>query len=636
MKRILLSIFTVIYIVSFSQLDTKNLIIKARLNIYNQNYTEALLIFNSIINVKPELVEPYFYRGVIKYQLNDMLGAEADLSKTISMNPYYTSAYHYLSIVKSSQKDFNSAINNINKAIELSPYNASMYLTKGIIYMQMQETGTAINSFKKAEELNNQLPEIYLNIGVAYLIEKKYNKAINNLNKAIKLNVFFADAYARKAIVYLEKEKLDSALTQINYAIKLDKKKSIYYYWRANIRYKVPDFDGTIKDYDKVIELNPENTLAYYNRAIIKTEIGLYNDAIDDYIKVNELEPNNLLAYYNKGTIYYNQKNYKNLLIEMDKAIEIYPEFSQAYKLRSIAKENSGDKKGAYKDMYISNKLNSNKSIIDTSKLNRIISFNDNFSLNFGNKKIRTSFNNIEYKIVKKAYKQPEFLKKYSLDEIDNLNKFLPKDYKVILTENDSRLTEEEQLVIYEYLNNTAIDSKNYIIFLKSIINIELKNYKSAKLNLVKLKNTNFFPAKLTSAILQEKLSNLNNNVTKTNSIININGVDSKYESTDYKTSTNINSIIENYSILNKNNAIVNFNLGNIYNNKGEYYTSTHYYSKSINSDKDFAYAYYNRGKNYIILKEIKNACADFSKSGELGIEESYKLINKYCNTSIE
>ena len=636
MRRILLAIFSLIYIVSFSQLDTKNLIIKARLNIYNQNYTEALQTLNSIINIKPELVEPFFYRGVIKYQLNDMLGAEADLSKTISMNPYYTSAYHYLSIVKSSQQDYNSAINNIDKAIELSPYNASMHLTKGIIYLQIQETNKAIISFKKAEELNNQLPEIYLNIGVAYLIEKKYNKAIDNLNKAIKLNVFFADAYARKAIVYLEKEKLDSALTQINYAIKLDKKKSIYYYWRANIKYKKPDFDGTIKDYDKVIELNPENTLAYYNRAIIKTEIGLYNDAIDDYTKVNELEPNNLLAYYNKGTIYYNQKDYKNLLAEMNKAIEIYPEFSQAYKLRSIAKESLGNKKGAYKDMLMANKLNSNKSIIDTNKLNKIISFNDNFSLSFGNKKIRTSFKNIEYKIVKKTYKQTEFLKKYSLNDIDNLNKFLPKGYKIILTENKPGLSQDEKLVIYDYLNNTPIDSKNYVSFLKSIINIELKNYKSAKSDLNKINKSNFFPAKLTVAILQEKLNELNNNVTKTNSIININGVDSKYESINNKPSTNFNNIIESYSTLNKENAIVNFNLGNIYNNKGEYYTSTHYYTKCIETDEDFAYAYYNRGKNYIILKEVKNACADFSKSGELGIEESYKLINKYCNTNNE
>jgi len=636
MRQFFTTILILFYIVSFAQLDTKNLIIKARLDIYNNNYTEALKIFNSIINVKPELVEPYFYRGVIKYQRNDMLGAEKDLQKTISMNPYYTSAYHYLSIVKSSQLDFNLAIIYINKALELSPYNASMFLTKGIIYLQMQETKLAITNFNEAEKLNNQLPEIYLNIGVAYLIEKKYNNALKNLDKAIKLNVFFADAYARKAIVYLDKNELDSALTQINYAIKLDKKKSLYYYWRANIKYKKPDFDGTIKDYDKVIELNPENTLAYYNRGIIKTEIGLYNDAIDDYTKVNELEPNNLLAYYNKGTIYYNQKNYKNLLIEMDKAIEIYPEFSQAYKLRSIAKENIGDKKGAFKDKYIANQLTNNQSIIDTNKFNKIISFNDNFNIGFSKNKSTTAFNNIEYRIVKTDENQTDFLKNYSYTDIDDLNTFLPKGYIIILTDIKSTLTEDEQHNIFEYLNNTTIDSKNYVSFLKSVINIELKNYKSAKLELEKLSNTNFFPAKFTSAILEERLSEFNNNITTTSNIININGVDSKYESKNNQISTNYNSIIENYSKLDKNNAIVNYNLGNIYNTKGEYYTSTHYYSKCINTDKEFAYAYFNRGKTYIILKEINNACADFSKSGELGIEKSYKLINKYCNNSKE
>ena len=42
--------------------------------------------------------------------------------------------------------------------------------------------------------------------------------------------------------------------------------------------------------------------------------------------------------------------------------------------------------------------------------------------------------------------------------------------------------------------------------------------------------------------------------------------------------------------------------------------------------------AYLNRGISRLALKQKESACLDFSKAGELGYDQAYEMINKYCN----
>ena len=56
-------------------------------------------------------------------------------------------------------------------------------------------------------------------------------------------------------------------------------------------------------------------------------------------------------------------------------------------------------------------------------------------------------------------------------------------------------------------------------------------------------------------------------------------------------------------------------------------------FTKSIIDNKQDKDAFFERGLLYFFtLKNKKAACIDWSKSGELGDEKSYKLIGKYCN----
>ena len=41
--------------------------------------------------------------------------------------------------------------------------------------------------------------------------------------------------------------------------------------------------------------------------------------------------------------------------------------------------------------------------------------------------------------------------------------------------------------------------------------------------------------------------------------------------------------------------------------------------------------AYFNRGLVLIYLKDKEKGCIDLSRAGELGVDDSYSVISKYC-----
>lgn len=67
------------------------------------------------------------------------------------------------------------------------------------------------------------------------------------------------------------------------------------------------------------------------------------------------------------------------------------------------------------------------------------------------------------------------------------------------------------------------------------------------------------------------------------------------------------------------------------HNNKNDYLGAIAEYSKAIEVDSKYALAYYNRAFSKLKLKQISNACLDFSKAGELGYFMAYDAIKVYC-----
>ena len=75
----------------------------------------------------------------------------------------------------------------------------------------------------------------------------------------------------------------------------------------------------------------------------------------------------------------------------------------------------------------------------------------------------------------------------------------------------------------------------------------------------------------------------------------------------------------------------VYFNLGNLHCLSSEHINSIENYTKAIELYPYMGDAYFNRGLVLIYLKDREKGCIDLSRAGELGVQDAYGVIKKYC-----
>ena len=119
-RKILLALLWVPVSVS-AQINTERVMTIARNALYFEDYVLSIQYFNQVINAKPYLFEPYFFRGLAKINLDDYQGAEADCNEAIKRNPFVVGAYQIRGLARIRQNNFDGAIEDYRTALKYDP-----------------------------------------------------------------------------------------------------------------------------------------------------------------------------------------------------------------------------------------------------------------------------------------------------------------------------------------------------------------------------------------------------------------------------------------------------------------------------------------------------------------------------------
>lgn len=87
----------------------------------NREYQEAIRVLNILLRADPDAAEGYFLRGVAKFNLDDLLGADTDFSAAIVKNPVFTTAYIYRALTRTRMGNYDDALQDFREAIDLRP-----------------------------------------------------------------------------------------------------------------------------------------------------------------------------------------------------------------------------------------------------------------------------------------------------------------------------------------------------------------------------------------------------------------------------------------------------------------------------------------------------------------------------------
>lgn len=687
MRKYIIILFAVINSISvFSQINTDRVTLIGRNALYFEDYLLAIQYFNQVIKAKPHLAEPYFYRAIAKFYLDDYKGAEDDCTLCLDRNPFYNNAYQLRADARQNQKKYDLAVEDYTVSLKNNPDDKFILINMGIANIERK-------NYEQAEENLNRLVTVHptyvqgiLTRGQLYLEQKDTIRALEDYNTAIEKDKYFSPAYSMRAQLYFNKGEYDKAISDFDEAIQLEPNLTGNYINRGLTRYYQNDLRGAMADYNHVVEIDPTNLIAHFNRALLRAQVGDDNKAIEDFDFVIEHEPDNYIAYMNRGLLRNNIGDVSGALSDINKVLEAYPDFYQGYYMRSDILRRQNRMKDAERDYMYARRVEqetrrdvfsgkvpdddetktretSDKSIDKFNLL--VVADKEQTEKSKYNSETRGKVQNRQVNVDPESQFIISYYQKETeiqrvpqyISQLDQINKENILSRRLIITNKEmpldslqveihfasineySKLIEDQSNVALYYFGRgldymlvqdfaSSIEDFNRAIALNP--DFMLAYFNLAVAYTKQMESRESFPELYASDTPQSELS-INMQLADravTSGTIRESNIDTK----------KLQSKLEYETILRTYDKVIELapNLSYSYYNRGQvkekyndYRAAILDYNEAVRKYPEFAEAYYNRGLCRLRVNDTERGLDDLRKAGELGIVSAYSIIKR-------
>lgn len=651
-----------------AQINTDQVIQIGRNAIYFEDYVLSIQYFNQVIGAKPYLAQPYYYRGVAKYNLEDFSGAEHDASLAIERNPFITDAYVLRGMARQNLDKAIEAIADYDTALTMQPDNRDLSFKRALAQESIEDYDAAQKSYAEIIEHHPSFDDAYIGRARLNLMQKDTVAALNDVNRAIELNPNAVNAYIIRADIAINQQhNFESALADMNKAIKLQPRHSGLFINRAFLRYKLDDYFGAMSDYDYALQLDPLNTTALFNRSILRMEVRDFNNALADLNQIIALNPTNYRALFNRASVYNELKQYKSALADADNIISSFPDIASAYVLRFDIRQHMGDKnaksdydkalKMAKSKVKTDGKSQSADEILNlfdegdktdenditAARFSQLLTIADNadlegdYSNSSRNIRGRIQDRNVSIEpepiFVATYYSSPTELKPTGeyLREIDDVNNSHALNYALQVTNREATLSDSTEISKHfqsiEYYNSYLSTHPPRAIdyFGRAMNQMTLHNFQAASVDFERalVLSPDFSLACFMKAVAKYRQAMTDNAVSSVNQseINRLTLHRAKLQNVIYDFENALKIAPEMY--------LAYYNIGVVYIAMQDFTSALSAFNKAIKLKPDFGEAFYNRGYVYFTLGNRNAGSADLSRAGQLGVAPSYNLLKR-------
>lgn len=580
-----------------AQLNTDRLLDMGRNALYFEDYVVSIGYFNQVIEAKPHLTDPYFFRAIAKLYLEDYSGCISDCNSALDINPFLPKVYYLRGYAKRYLKDWGSSSEDLRKALEFDPENKEIYI---VILENLLQQDRLEEAYTQGMETIERFPhyaDTYILLTQVFLMKNDTVKAENVLNTGLEYNKESENGYAIRGMLRYEKKEYKSALEDLNTAVRLNGFRSDFLINRAIIKMELNDLKGSLSDYNEAIKLDNKNATAYYNRAILKAEIGDDNNSIDDFSVCLALDPNNYTAYLQRAMLHYKVGEYKEAIDDYTTIIKKYPDFTPAYYGRGDAKKKLRDRSGAERDYF------------DAGQIER--------DIKSGKRKQRQG----------------------SEDELQPT-----KEARAIVQKLNTNASEKYKNEIRGQVQDKDIDITPLPCFVIAVADSSAKTFRKQQYHKDIEKANQQLEEKLSFCLydnVKTKIDFGGTTVVCTEPLCFFNrGSEKSVQLRDIVASGGQILISDCISAINDftmayqlDNTLVYalYNTGYVYMVAKDFKSAIEYYTKAIEQYDRFAEAYYNRALIYILQGDKEKARTDLSRAGELGLYGAYNVMKRYA-----
>ena len=630
-----------------AQINTDRMMLMGRNALYYEDYVLAIQRFNMVVNAKPWLAEPYFYRALAKYYLEDHQGAEIDCDNAVERNPYMAEYFVLRAFCRINRQRYELAEADYAKALGINPDDHNSWHNMVICQMELKEYERADSALDKMiQKWPKEAKEYTMKAQVAFSRGDSIT-AEKWVDQAIEVNAFEGPAWSMKAMMQVNRKEFAEAETSLNKAIVQTPRNASLYVNRALARYHQDNLRGAMSDYDAAIETDPNNYLAHFNRGLLRAQVGEDNQAIEDFDFVLKQEPDNTIALYNRALLYDNIGNYNEAIKDISAVIKDYPDFWEGYRKRAEIRRKIGDNYGAERDefkilqarmavsagTYQASGKTRKKSEHNIDEYDKLVEEdtqepeNDYVSEYRGLVQNRQTELKVEPLYVLTYNRMLSELRLYVpySKQLDDLNASHVLPEMLYLTINEASVQEKDIQLFFDRISQTTgllekSPGNTDLLFQRAIDYYHVRDFENciADLNDLLVHDDKHVLALMLRAQCRYAQLEVSRQTTAASDL----RLGHLMVLQDYVRATEIQPDM----------PCLYYNQGFIHVQLADYNSAIEAFTKAIHEDEHFPEAYYSRGVIHLITGKMEEGLSDLSQAGEYGIYSAYNLIKKHSN----
>lgn len=642
------SMFNVQSSMCYAQFNTDRLVTIGRSALYYEDYVLSIQYFNQAISAKPYLYEPWFFRAVAKYYLDDFIGAEADCTEAIQRNPYVTNLYELRGLCRIQQKKYAEAASDYSRALRYDPENRNLWHNRVLCRLRGQEYDLALAELDTMLTRWSKHAPGYAMQADVYMQQKDTTRAIASLEKSLEIDPYDGQTWAARSIISLSREEWKDAEGYLDKAIHLLPKNGGCYINRALARYNQNNLRGAMADYDTALDLEPNNFLGHYNRGLLRSQVGDDNRAITDFDFVLQLEPDNLLALYNRAVLLDKTGDLRGAIRDYSKVIDEYPNFwtglearASCYRRLGMNRQAEADENTVYRARLMKHffgtqpKFNKKemrkRSDEDLEKYNQLVvadeqelehEYQNDYRGKVQHRKVELELQPMFGLSFERQHSDVKTYVAFDRD-VDAVNQQL-RARTIYINNSHATLSDQQSRAYFGFIDSLTTQiarSKQtaeavQMLLLRGLAFSAIQNFESAidDLSTYLQIDSASVPALWQRAVCQSKINQFQA---------------SEGTNIDLKTANVLGDL--NHALqLAPQNVFLLYNRANVYAQRKEYARAIDDYTVVIGIDAHLAEAWFNRGLCHIYAGQTDEGVKDLSKAGELGLYQAYSIIKKY------
>ncbi len=624
--------------------------------LYYDDYALSISYFNQVINAKPYLSEPYFYRGLAKFYLEDYHGADQDCSASIERNPFIAKTYQLRGLCRIKLNQYREAIRDYSQVVHFERNNQIAWYNRVLCRIHLKEYARADAELDTMALKWPAYNKVYGLKAQIALEEKDSVKALACIDRSLSIDSTDAEMYAVKGLILLQQRKYAAADTAYTRAIDFKTRDANVYINRALTKYNQKQLRAAMEDYDRALELDETNFLGHYNRGLLRAQVGDDNRAIQDFDFVLEREPDEMLALYNRAVLLERTGDYRGAIRDYSNVLKSYPNFYAGYERRAFCRRKIGDERGAIADerkLYIAQidefsgrKTNNSgqntrkrkeRDIRDYQKLvveesEQDPTYESEFRGKIQNKKAEAERQSL-YELVWNDIKEPSQQQVGYFSKLDYWNKENSTLGKLVLSGKSQHLSESQAGLVFEKITSLSKQIENTpttvsLYLMRAVLYTSIKDYGAAMNDLNKvlqLDSLNMLAYIQRAAVRLHQQNTVNQKLMDgpTSSIHLDRTIRYKASLSDFEKARKFDA----------KTPYILYNSACLYMDLGDYSTAIAFFTDALAIDAHMGEAYFNRGLCYYKLNMRKEALADLSKAGESGLYAAYSLIKQFSKS---